>query len=1118
MKKSFKVMLLSLAAMFFVVSAYAQVTTASLAGKVTDASGEAIPGATVVAVHTPSGSQYYGLTNSEGRYAINGMRSGGPYSVEVSCMGYHKVNYTDVTLQLAEVYALDAALKDDAELLQEAIVISQATSKFSQEKTGASTNVSNDDILALPSASRNISDIAKLSPYGGNGMSFGGGDGRSTNFTIDGANFNNNFGLSEALPGGGMPISMDAIEEVQIVVSPYDVRQSNFIGGGVNAIIKSGTNTIKGTAYAYYQNADILRGKTVAGQEASGTYSDKTVYGVTIGGPIIKNKLFFFLSGEYSGNEREIAYASWRPSEDGVAVPEKSISRTTVADMQRVSDYLKDTYGYDTGGWTNYMRPFSNLKLLGRIDWNINQDHHLAVRYNYTKNQSWTGTNGNSADFNSKTDDGSASLNGTRLSLNRLSEYSMAFANSCYSTENNVWSVSVDLNSRLGNNVSNQFLATYSNIEDVRGSDSSKFPFIDIMAGYEVLGDGKIKQTLEPYMAAGYELFTWYNGVHNRVLNVKDDVTAYLGSHKLTAGVSYEYQFADNSYIREGTGYYRFRSIDDFLNGEAPETVAISYGYGGNETPSARIQFSQVGVYAQDDWAVTNNFKVIAGVRFDTILYDENDIMTNNAIKALDYNGTHIDTGRWPTTNVQISPRVGFTWDVFGNKTLKVRGGTGLFAGRLPLVYMTNMPTNAAMFMNAKQAITTKYSNGIVVDRNSGLDAFAAKNNGGKLITDTNEIVKKLNELYPNRFPLDIKPEDGQLSATVNAVDPNFKMPQVWKSSLAFDFQVPVTFPWTITAEGIFNKTINGTLIKNWNFTDNTEWSQYTGSDNRHIYPTAANANYTSTPAYVLTNTDKGYGWIANVNTHIEPVKNLKLMFSYTHTVQKELTGMPGNDAESVFQGLPTVEGPNFTVLQSSRYVNPDRLMASISYKAPWRTNISIFYEGYVPTGLSYKFKGDFNGDSVQQDLIYIPKDENDILFASDADKANFMAFVKQDSYLSSHMGQYAGAYDVHAPMVHRFDLRISQDIRFRIGSTTQTFQLNADLMNFTNLMNDSWGVSRTFDDSAKSGEILSLDHVNANGQPVFKSNVGEGATTWRLNTDRGQCWYVQLGIKYMFN
>jgi len=1126
MKNAFKSLLLAFTTMFAGVVCFAQVTTSTLQGRVVDQNGEPIIGAAILAQHEPSGTVYGAVTNIDGRYTIQGMRTGGPYSVEFSNLGYQSVNYTDITLQLGQPYNLNVWLQESAEFLDAVVVVASPNSKFAaQEKIGAATNISNSDILSLPTASRSITDIAKLSPYGGNGMSFGGGDGRSTNFTVDGANFNNNFGLSDALPGGGMPISMDAIEEVQVVVSPYDVRQSNFIGGGVNAITKSGTNTFKGTGYVYHQNVK-LRGQHIdGGQDVVGTANNSTVYGATVGGPIIKNKLFFFGSFEYTGDPREIS--AWRASEDGKMDKQNSISRTTTADLDRVSKYLMDTYGYDTGGYTNYTKDENNLKLLGRLDWNINKDHHLALRFNYTTNKVWRGTNGNSMDYQ----DAYLGQSGFRHNgLNRMSEYSMAFVNSMYSQENNVRSYSFDLNSRLSDNMSNQLLITYSNIEDVRGSDSDKFPFIDIMEPYT---DEKGTNPLVPYISAGYELFTWYNGVHNRVLNLKDDVTYFMGNHKFTAGLSYEYQFADNAYMREGTGYYRFKSVDDFVNGKAPEIVALTYGYDGEETPSARIRFSQVGVYGQDEWNVDEKLKVTAGVRFDTILYNNDDLMTNQAILDLDFGGKKIDTGLWPKTNIQISPRVGFVYDVFGDKTMKVRGGTGLFAGRLPLVYLTNMPTNAAMYQHTSVLATIYNDDKSIKQSNPFLKEFAAENNGGKLITSTADILAKLNSLDPKNNPTTISPEDGAAQSPVNGVDHNFKMPQVWKTSLALDLQLPVSFPWSMTTEFIFNKTINGTLIQNWNVKENDGWSRFTGPDRRHLYPAKADMYYTNYQAYVLTNTNKGYGWNFNISTNLEPVKNLKMMFSYTHTVQKELTGMPGSNAGSVYTGLPTVDGPNFPVLQNSEYMRPDRLLASVTYRLPSRTTISMLYEGTMYQGNYYTYSNDMNGDGNATDLIYIPTKDHmavvgagttdDVLFATQNDIDLFNAFIDQDEYLSAHRGGYAQAYSVYAPMRHRFDLKLSQDIRIKIGSTFNTFQLSADIMNFANVLNDKWGLSYSFDESVNSGQILTYKGMTENGQPYYATNfkLSEEQTvpkTWMKSHSYTNTWYIQLGLKYLFN
>ncbi len=469
MKQTIKSLLLSFAAMLFVISASAQVTTSSLNGKVTDSTGEALPGAAVVAVHTPSGTQYHSIVNAEGRYFINGMRAGGPYTVEVSCLGYQTIAFTDVTLQLAESYQLDATLNDDKEMLTEAVVVSTAATKFAVEKTGAATNINNAQITALPTVNRSITDVTRLSPYGGNGMSFAGADGRT-------GNFNNNFGLSEDLPGGGTPISIDAIEEVQVVISPYDVRQTNFIGGGVNAITKSGTNTFKGTAYTYYRNEN-MRGDTVDGESVSGARDTdrNTTYGFTLGGPIVKNKLFFFVNFESQKTPNVANY--WRGSENGIGNANAYLSRTSLSDLQKVSDFVKEKYGYDTGSYADFPADESNRKLLARVDWNISDKHHLALRYNYTLNKVWNSPNSSSMD------------GGSRSAYGRTSLYAMSFANSMYSIDNLVNTWSLDLNSRLSDKLSNQFLMTYSQLDDIRGTNSSDFPFIDIMDGGKMSPD-----------------------------------------------------------------------------------------------------------------------------------------------------------------------------------------------------------------------------------------------------------------------------------------------------------------------------------------------------------------------------------------------------------------------------------------------------------------------------------------------------------------------------------------------------------------------------------------------------------------------------------------------------
>ena len=372
----------ALVAAFAGIAAFAQVTTSSLAGNIKDEKGEPLTGAAVVAVHMPSGTQYAAVANLDGNYMINGMRVGGPYRVTITFLGYQTVEYTDVTLQLAETFNLNAQVKPDNEMLESSVVIAAPTSRFATSvKTGAATNISTSQITELPTVSRSFTDIAKLSPYGGNGMNFSGSSGRSANFTVDGANVNNNFGLSTALPGGGNPISIDAIEEVQVVVSPYDVRQSNFIGGGINAITKSGTNTLKGTAYMYYQNEN-MHGNRVDGVDLERTKDRQSTYGFTLGGPIIKNKLFFFVNAEKTPNPTEII--RWRPSTDGVADETRLISRVKKSEADQMINFLKTNYDYDPGSYDNYNKDNGTVKLLARIDWNISQKHKLALRYTYT--------------------------------------------------------------------------------------------------------------------------------------------------------------------------------------------------------------------------------------------------------------------------------------------------------------------------------------------------------------------------------------------------------------------------------------------------------------------------------------------------------------------------------------------------------------------------------------------------------------------------------------------------------------------------------------------------------------------------------------------------------------
>ncbi|MBP5504514.1 MAG: TonB-dependent receptor [Bacteroidales bacterium] len=1076
---------------------FAQGTTSSLGGQIVDQNGEIIVGAAVVATHLPSGSTYGAVTNNDGRYSLTGLRPGGPYVVEVSCLGYQPVKFTDINLALGETHLLDGYLSDDVESLTEAVVVATPSSRFAATKTGASVNVNNEEMMSLPNSTRSMSALTKLSPYA-SGMSFAGSDGRSTNVTIDGANFNNNFGLKDKLPGGGTPISLDAIEEVQLVVAPYDVRQTNFVGGGINAVTKSGTNTFKGTAYTYYSD-EGTRGNMIMGERVGDRqFEQNKVYGFTLGGPIVKNKLFFFVNFEMQKKPEQ-------------TVQFKTEDAAKIEKLDAIAAKLRNEYNYEPGSYTDYPGGDDAMKLLARIDWNISRDHKLSLRYNNTKFNHWQAPNGNSCDdaFRNK-------------GYNRASEASQPFSNNMYSEMNNVWSAAAELNSRFSNVVSNRFIATYTNINDQRGSNSAEFPHIDIMTDGDLSSGNYV-----PYTSLGYELFTYNNGVINNVLNIQDNLTFYLGTHTITAGGSFENQNARNSYMRNGTGYYRFASADDFLNGNLPVSFAFCYGNNGVDRPAGIVDYNQYGAYVQDEWNVTPRFKLSYGVRADMMDFNEDALMTNNAILAVDYGGKHVDTGKWPVTRVQVSPRVGFNWDVKGDKSLIVRGGSGLFQGRLPLVFFTNMPQNAGMIQTLKKDLTgsiDENTNTLVMsdEVKAALTALnGGKTTGGHLATTAEEYLRILG------LNTTVTEADGKLGAKddVNGVDPEFHMPQIWKTSLAIDYTVPVSFPLVMTAEGMFNKTIWGTRLVNWNIDESKLTDHFAGPDKRIKYPD--NFTYGGNNAYVLTNTNKGYGYIFNYTVKATPARDLNITASYTHTESKEISGMPGSNASSAYTGLASIDGPNYLTLQRSRYVVPDKLSFNASYYlASQGLHFDLYYSGYSAFGNSFTLSNDMNGDGIAYDMMYIPATKDELTFKTPEDRDAFWAFLEQDKYLSSHKGQYAEANAANSPWIHRFDLMIAKDFTFNVGSTKHNFQVSASIDNIGNMINSKWGVRKLdcYSKGESTGFIspLKYEGVDANNVPVYSMNKVDGeypTQTYnkyiKLPTE---CWQLLLGLKYFFN
>lgn len=1069
-----------------VTCAMAQVTTSGMNGLVSDGKNPLI-GASVKAIHVPSGTEYGTITNADGRFSLQGMRTGGPYKVEISYIGFQKATYENIYLALGDNYVLNVPMKENSGTLKELVVVTDRT-KFSGTKTGAATNINVRDIATLPTVSRSLSDFTKLSPYAGSGNSFAGMDSRMNNITIDGANFNNNFGLSSSfMPGGGNPISMDAIEEMQVNIAPFDVRQANFIGAGVNAITKSGTNQFKGSAYAFFRNEN-MRGNKINGvdlgerpQEAHRTY------GFTLGGPIIKNKLFFFVNGEYE--EAPSPIFKWRVSSNGVGSDNDLLTRVTAQDMENFANVLRTQYGYEPGSYTDYDAGTFTKRALARVDWNINENNKLTMRYNYTKN--------------SYTNPTSQSMPGTHTEHGHYSSASLPFRNSCYDMNNLVHSFTAELNSNFGGRMSNQILATYTKINDERASDSKPFPMVDI------LKDGDM------FMTAGYELYTYNNAVHNNIWTLTDNFTYHLDKHSLTAGLAYEYQYLDNSFMPCGLGYYQYNSFDDFKNGAAPVLYSLTYGYNGEDKPKAELSFGQFSAYVQDVWNINENVKLTAGIRFDIPSY-LNSLQENKAVSALTFaNGAKINTGEWPATRVLPSPRIGFNWDVFGDGRLKLRGGTGLFTGRMPFVFFTNMPTNSGMLQN-----TVTISDPTIL----------AKLAGG--VKYKNDVIKALPDQFP-QTPVEKAP------GSVAGIDHDFKLPQIWKTTLAADIKLPLSFPATLTLEGIYGKNVNAVMQQNVNMidADDAKMKHFDGPDQRLLYPgnIASRVHSNMNGAYLLTNTHKGYSYSFNTMLNLMPVRNLYAMLSYTFTGAKELSGNPGAQPYELWQNTPTVNGGNHLDLRSSQYVVPHKVMASLSYKIPYAnhmaTTVSLFYTGYSAGNYSYTYSNDMNQDGTNNDLMYIPRSKDDLIFVNDTknglsaeqQSTAFWNYVNQDPYLKNHKGEYAEAYSARYPWVNRVDLKFIQEFYIKAGKTKNTLQLTFDVLNIGNLLNSKWGVSKI---PANYGKILkyaglksgtnvptyTMNTVVENGKNVLPSN------TFSYLKDSSACWQLQIGIKYIFN
>lgn len=1087
----------------------AQVTSSSVSGSIKDAKGGPLPGASVRATHLPSGTVYTAASNKDGLFNIPGMRIGGPYKIEVSYVGFNKSTYSDITLELGQPFTLKAVLSDSGVQLETVSIT--GTKRIVSAKSGATTNINATALATLPTFSRSITDFTRLTPQS-TGTSFAGRDSRSNSVTVDGANLNNTFGTSsDLLPGGGtQPISIEAYDELSINVSPFDVRQSGFTGAGIYATTKSGTNTFHGSVYGYYKdqsfNGTMIGDKDISAAVAKA--STKT-YGFTLGGPIIKNKLFFFANFE---REQSTTPGIQFSPKGGSGIGQ--VAATTVEALQAVSDHLaKAPYNYITGGYDNFpaFEP-KNTKILAKLDWNINDKNKLSVKYSYlhaTSDLSINATGipgGNSFTF---TNNLGVPASRNTLPNGRYSVNSIAFENSNFGYLNKVSTGTAELNSTISSKLSNQLLLTFKSNGSPRTTKGTEFPTIDIFDG---AGNN--------FITAGSDPNTKYNDVVDNTVSLYDNVTYYAGKHTITGGINYEFQKIGNAFMPGAAGSYIYNTLDDFLNDRAP--IQFTYNYslipGQDKVFSANLKVGTVSLYAQDEFAVSDNFKITYGLRADKSLYLQ-DPVENPQISALqlpdaDGNMTSYNTGKWPKSTILLSPRAGFRASLLDDKSLVLRGGLGVFTGRMPYIFLTNMPSNSAMYN----------FNGV---------ATAAQLQNIKLSADPS--------VYANLFP---QVAGTAVQSSTVLIDRNYKFPQVFRMDLAVEKNLGNGF--SATLEAIYTKDINATRMRNANlkaptgFINEGDFTRvrYIGTGANGLVQAVDRAIYPNiTNAIVLENTSKGYSSALTAQLSKNFYNGFNASIAYTYTTSKEAFSTVGTNAAGIWGATANVGTTNDVELSNSANYVPHRIVANASYKFNYSkyaaTTVGVFFQGQAGgfSPISYTVNGDLNGDGNSGDLMYIPKKASEIKFAQFTATANgvgytytpeqqaaaFEQFIKNTPYLNGHRGQYAERNAAFLPWLNRIDANVQQEFYINANGKKHTLQLNAVVINLPNLLSKYWGIQKTLVtsspltyssiDATTNTPIYTLRQFN--GQLVTQpfQNVATASTTWSM----------LIGAKYIF-
>lgn len=1087
----------------------AQVTTSSMSGRITDNSHEPLIGATIMATHTPTGTVYGASARVDGSFNISNMRIGGPYTIEVSYIGYHTETLKGVNLTLGEDFVLNTVLTEDSKLLDEVVIVGDGnTSAFSSNRTGAQEIITRDKMDKLPTITRSLNDFTRLTPMNSGG-NFGGASYRFNNVTVDGASFNNSFGLSSSLGAAGTePISLEALEQVQVMIAPYDVRNGGFTGAGINSVTKSGSNKFQASAYMYVRSPEMMGYRIKDEILPVSEFSNKQ-YGISISGPIVKNKLFFYLNGEIDRQETPITYTTQNSAVDAAV-------------MDDLSNFLNTQFGYNPGSYDLTKRNTQADRLTARIDWNINSKNLLSLKYYYLKS------------FNTNNPSGSnAPLNGRGPN-----QYAIPFTSMFYRTNNNFNIVIADLNTKINDNMSNYLKLGYSALRDFRDMDGGFFPQVDILNGQS--------DNLMAYTSFGTEPYSYNNQLNTDVVQLQNNFVWNLNKHQITIGTQSDYRAFKNGFAPNYLGSWVFASVDDFkfnvlatqeylrnnggniagfninnynpvnynlnpINGglaNSSSTGATSYQQRyaiGDSFPFAEVNVMQLGFYLQDKWNISDQLNLTYGLRADIPIF-MTDLPENPRVASETYrDGIKIDVSKYPKTRVLLSPRLGFNYKPLDDNSLQFRGGTGLFSGTPPYVWLSNQAGN----------------NGIL---------FGDLEVKGEQLA-TMGFTGNANDYRPAAGT----PTRGDISVS----DPNFKYPSLWKSNIAVDYRF--LDGWIATAEFLHSKDINAIYHDNiGQFLTQHYVNDGSGQQVRPFY----NGYYSDQPgndkaAYrviMLRNTNKGYSWFTTLQLQKDftrgTLKGLNINGSYTFGQSKSVTDGTSSQAHSAWRYRPALD-PNAQELGYSMGSFDGRLLLSASYTAEWGKNASssvgLVFQRYRPFRYSYTYNGDANGDGYREnDRIYIPNNLQEI--AENLDPTGFNsqqeawealdAFISQDPYLSKNRGKFAERNGAVAPFANQLDLSLSHDIRlYQPNDRFHTLRFSFNIQNFLNLLNKDWGVQQTTIIGNQQYQFLRITQTpKENNNYTIKYAMQKDLTeTFQDYIGNDSRWQMQFGIKYIF-